>query len=88
MFSKPRFFSTLFCLFFIFFKTFSQSYLNGIIVAKKGDPIAFVALIPNEMVTKGVMTDINGRFSMEKPVESLTIRCVGMNGFISALERV
>ncbi len=69
---------TIFCLFFICFKIAAQSSWNGIIVDKKGDPIAFVAVIPDEMVNKGVMTDIDGRFSLEKPVQSLTMRCVGM----------
>jgi hypothetical protein len=76
-FLKIKIFNTIFLL-LILFKTSAQSIQNGLIVDKKGDPIAFVAVIPDEMVNKGVMTDIDGHFSIEKPVQSLTMRCVGM----------
>jgi Family of unknown function (DUF5686)/CarboxypepD_reg-like domain len=70
-------FNTFFFILLVF-KISAQSIINGLVVDKKGDPIAFVAVIPDEMVNKGVMTDIDGRFSIEKLAQSLTIRCVGM----------
>ncbi|MEN9612377.1 MAG: hypothetical protein RLZZ628_3191 [Bacteroidota bacterium] len=74
----PHIFVNIICLFLFLFKTSAQSTIHGIIVDKKGDPIAFVAVIPDEMVNKGVTTDIDGHFSIEKPTQSLTFRCVGM----------
>ena len=45
----------------------------------EGEPLAFVAILPNDDVTKGVLSDIEGRFNMtsKTPIQSLTFRCIG-----------
>jgi Family of unknown function (DUF5686)/CarboxypepD_reg-like domain len=73
-------YTLFFILFFTVFKSFSQSNFTGKVVDTEGVSLAFVAVIPNEDATKGVLTDIEGRFSIRSktPIQSLTFRCVGM----------
>jgi hypothetical protein len=75
----PRFTFIFFICFFIS-NLFSQSNFKGKVVDTEGVSLAFVAVIPNGDVTKGVLTDIEGRFSIQSktPIQSLTFRCVGM----------
>ena len=51
----------------------------GKVQNKEGEPLAFVAILPNDDVTKGVLSDIEGRFNMtsKTPIQSLTFRCIG-----------
>lgn len=72
---------TLFSFFFFtFLNLHSQSNFTGKVVDTEGVSLAFVAVIPNNDATKGVLTDIEGRFSIQSktPIQSLTFRCVGM----------
>lgn len=52
---------------------------KGKIQDTNGEPLAFVAVLPNDDVTKGVLSDIEGRFSIsaKTPILSLTFRCIG-----------
>jgi Family of unknown function (DUF5686) len=52
----------------------------GKITDTDGEALAFVAVIPNGDVTKGVLSDIEGRFSIESkiPINSLIFRAVGV----------
>ena len=52
---------------------------KGKIQDTDGEPLAFVAVLPNDDVTKGVLSDIEGRFSISSktPISSLTFRCIG-----------
>ncbi len=56
---------------------------NGKITDSDGEALAFVAVIPNEDVTKGVLSDIEGRFliTLKIPINSLTFRAVGLQLF-------
>ncbi len=56
---------------------------DGKITDADGEALAFVAVIPNEDVTKGVLSDIEGRFliSSKMPIKSLTFRAVGLQSF-------
>jgi Family of unknown function (DUF5686)/CarboxypepD_reg-like domain len=72
---------TLFTLLFLsLFNGFSQSNFTGKVVDTEGVTLAFVAVIPNDDATKGVLTDIEGRFSIHSKtlIQSLTFRCVGL----------
>jgi hypothetical protein len=73
-------YALFFCSFFTFLKAYSQTNFTGKVVDKEGIALAFVAVIPNEDATKGLLTDIEGRFSIRSktPIQSLTFRCVGM----------
>ena len=44
-----------------------------------GESLAFVAILPNDDASKGVLSDIEGRFfiSSKIPILSLTFRCIG-----------
>jgi Family of unknown function (DUF5686) len=52
---------------------------HGIVKNTEGEPLAFVAILPNDDVTKGVLSDIEGRFTItsKTPIQSLTFRCIG-----------
>ncbi len=52
---------------------------HGIVKNTEGELLAFVAILPNNDVTKGVLSDIEGRFSItsKTPIQSLTFRCIG-----------
>jgi Family of unknown function (DUF5686) len=71
-------------LFFILHFTFSfgqNSYkINGKITNSEGEALAFVAILPNDDPTNGVLSDIEGRFflTFNKPILSLTFRRVGL----------
>jgi Family of unknown function (DUF5686) len=56
---------------------------SGKITDANGESLAFVAVIPNEDVAKGVLSDIEGRFSISSkiPINSLTFRAVGLQNF-------
>jgi hypothetical protein len=58
--------------------TFAQNTIRGTVTDKKGNPVAFAAVIPDDLTNKGVMTDIDGRFTVDAPRYTLTIRCIGM----------
>ena len=47
---------------------------SGKITDTEGEALAFVAVIPNDDVTKGVLSDIEGRFSIssKNAINSLT----------------
>jgi hypothetical protein len=71
-------------LFFLLHFTFSfgqNSYkINGKIANSEGEALAFVAILPNDDPTNGVLSDIEGRFflTLNKPILSLTFRRVGL----------
>lgn len=52
---------------------------QGVVKNTQGEPLAFVAILPNDDVTKGVLSDIEGRFTISSkiPLQSLTFRCIG-----------
>jgi hypothetical protein len=54
-------------------------FFQGKIQNTEGEPLAFVAILPNDDATKGVLSDIEGRFSISSkiPILSLTFRCIG-----------
>ena len=54
-------------------------FFTGKVQNKEGESLAFAAVLPNDDVTKGVLTDIDGRFSItsKTPILSLTFRCIG-----------
>ncbi len=58
-------------------------FFEGKITDTDGEALAFVAVIPNDDVTKGVLSDIEGRFSISSKisVKSLTFRAVGLQTF-------
>ncbi len=51
----------------------------GKVQNNEGEPLTFVAILPNDDVTKGVLSDIEGRFNItsKTPIQSLTFRCIG-----------
>jgi Family of unknown function (DUF5686)/CarboxypepD_reg-like domain len=53
---------------------------NGTITDTDGEALAFVAVLPDDDATKGVLSDIEGRFSISinSPIQSLTFRAVGV----------
>jgi Family of unknown function (DUF5686) len=53
---------------------------KGTITDTDGEALAFVAILPNDDATKGVLSDIEGRFSISinSPILSLTFRAVGV----------
>jgi hypothetical protein len=55
-------------------------FFEGKITDTDGEALAFVAVIPNDDVTKGVLSDIEGRFSISSKnvVKSLIFRAVGL----------
>jgi hypothetical protein len=62
--------------------TYSQNIYNvsGKITDKAGEALAFVAILPNDDPTNGVLSDIEGRFvlSLNRPIVSVTFRRVGL----------
>jgi hypothetical protein len=77
-----------FVLFFLYFIVHNLSAqnaysFNGKITDTDGEALAFVAVIPNDEGAKGVLSDIEGRFSIssKKPINSLTFRAVGLQNF-------
>jgi hypothetical protein len=71
-------------LFFLFHLTLSIGQniykINGKITNSEGEALAFVAILPNDDPTNGVLSDIEGRFllTLNKPIVSLTFRRVGL----------
>ena len=73
-------------LFLIFFlatctlKAQNPHSFNGTITDTDGEALAFVAVLPNDDATKGVLSDIEGRFSitLNTPIQTLTFRAVGV----------
>ena len=53
---------------------------TGKITDNEGETLAFVAVIPNDDVSKGVLSDIEGRFTITSKtvIKSLTFRAVGL----------
>jgi hypothetical protein len=53
---------------------------NGTITDPDGEALVFIAVLPNDDATKGVLSDIEGRFSisLNSPILSLTFRAVGV----------
>ncbi|MBL7818344.1 MAG: carboxypeptidase-like regulatory domain-containing protein [Saprospiraceae bacterium] len=64
-----------------FLSLFAQNTFvyKGKVQNTEGEPVAFAAILPNEDVTKGVLSDIEGRFVLtsKTPLQSLTFRCIG-----------
>lgn len=58
---------------------FSQKPLQGIVTDPQGTPLAFVTVLLNNEPGRGVLTDIEGRFSIgaDVPVRELGFRYVG-----------
>ncbi len=74
-------------LLFIFFNLISIKlsaqnvyFFSGKITDADGEALAFVAVIPNDDGAKGVLSDIEGRFSIssKNALNSLTFRAVGL----------
>ncbi len=78
-----RFLNTLITLFLLSKMAVLQAQntysFNGKVQNPEGNPLAFVAIFPNDDVTKGVLSDIEGRFTISSkiPILSLTFRCIG-----------
>jgi hypothetical protein len=58
----------------------AQTVLTGSVSDTEGGALAFVAVIPNDDVSKAVLSDIEGQFkiSVNAPIKSLSFRLVGM----------
>ena len=53
---------------------------TGKITDSEGESLAFVAIIPNDDMSKGVISDIEGRFTVmtKMPIKTLTFRAIGL----------
>ena len=73
-------YTLFFLLYFSLLKLSAQSNIIGKVSNTEGVSLAFVAVFPNDDITKAVLSDIEGRFSINSktPIESLTFRYVGM----------
>ncbi|MDZ7876265.1 MAG: DUF5686 family protein [Saprospiraceae bacterium] len=63
---------------------------SGKITDSEGENLAFVAVIPNGDVSKGVLSDIEGRFSIASKtrIESLTFRAIGLQTLTLSAENL
>lgn len=64
--------------------------LNGQITDSDGETLAFVAVIPNNDVSKGVLSDIEGRFTISSkiPIKSLTFKAIGLQTLTLSTENL
>jgi hypothetical protein len=64
----------------------AQNLLNitGKVEDTEGEMLAFVGILPNNDATQGVLTDIEGRFtvSSKTPIKTLTFRSVGYDNLV------
>jgi hypothetical protein len=75
-----NFIITLLCLISIQTLKAQNTYsFTGKVQNTEGELLAFVAVLPNDDVAKGVLSDIEGRFfiTSKTPILSLTFRCIG-----------
>ncbi len=74
-----RFLPVLFLIVITWFQLGAQTNLNGTVTDPQGNPLAFVTVLLENKPGKGVLTDIEGRFSIDGSIElqALGFRYVG-----------